>query len=161
MSFRFTALLLTLLAAAPFLLSAEETAAPVSTSEESSREAIARRDAKIAMESWLQLIEEGQYIENWKAASIPFQKSVSAGKWAITCRNQRRSTGSVLSRTLKDAYYNTEYYTGDGRLEKGEIVTFLFTTDLQYLKEATEVVILRPFGDAWKVVSYRLKTKDQ
>lgn len=113
------------------------------------------------MESWIGLIDEGKYIENWKAASAPFQKSVGAGKWAITCRNQRRSTGAFLSRNLKETYYNTEYYSGDGRLEKGEIVTFLFTTDFQHLKEAIEVVILRPFGDEWKVVSYRLKTKDQ
>ncbi len=157
MSFRLSALLLSFLAAAPVLLSAEDS--PAAAVEEANPEAVARRDAKVAMESWVEFIKEGRYIESWKAASVPFQKSVSAGQWAITCRNQHRRTGPEVNRTLKETYYNTEYYTSDGRMEKGEIVTFLFTTDFEYLKEATEVVILRPFPEGWKVVSYRLKPK--
>lgn len=136
---------------------AEPTATPAPAAETDPAAAEAIRQAKIAMEAWLALIEEGKYIDSWKTASKPFQDSIGAGRWAMTCRNQRRPTGKLLTRDLAEEHFHKEHYDQSGRLRPGEIVTFLFTTRFEHLDEAREAVILRPFEGEWKVVSYALR----
>jgi len=54
----------------------------------------------LTMESWLALMDTGDYAESWKAAATNFQASSTREEWVENLEKVRRPLGEILSRKL-------------------------------------------------------------
>jgi hypothetical protein len=112
------------------------------------------KEAQIAAEQWLALIDAGQYAESWQSAAGAFQSAVPQSQWQSSLEAVRKPLGSLVSRKLKSAKY-TKTLPG---APDGEYVILQFDTSFANKKEAVETIT--PMLDAdkkWKVSGYFIK----
>jgi hypothetical protein len=110
--------------------------------------------AQKAAESWLALVDAGNFAESWKTAAGYFKTAVPQDQWEHTIVAVRKPLGDLVSRTLKNATY-TKSVPG---APDGEYVILQFDTSFANKKEAVETVtpMLDPDGQ-WKVSGYYIK----
>ena len=120
----------------------------------SSSRVIAQGDnpaAQAAAESWVALIDQGQYGASWQAAAASFKGAVPQQKWVEAVEVARKPFGGVNTRTVKSS---TAAKTLPGAPD-GEYVVLQFNT--AFVKKAaaleTITVVHDPDGQ-WRVVGY-------
>jgi hypothetical protein len=61
--------------------------------------------AQAAAESWLNLVDGGQYSASWDHAARALKSAVKQASWVETAEGARRPLGGLVSRTLKSRDY--------------------------------------------------------
>jgi len=98
------------------------------------------------VESWLVLMDAGDYALTWDTAAKVFQKAVTREEWTNRAQEVRKPLGKVLSRRLSLAH------------SLGSRFTLKFHTAFVGLKAAVEtVVFLRENDGQWRARSYLLR----
>jgi len=134
------------LAAGAVLLGAE--------GEGKAAEEAARKASAESAQSWLALVDAGEYAKSWSAAAELFQKQVSSDRWVETVRGVRGEIGKLVSRKATKADYSR---TLPGAPD-GEYVIHQYSSAFENKKEAMEhVVLMKEKDGSWKVVGYFIK----
>ncbi|MCK5505381.1 MAG: DUF4019 domain-containing protein [Thermodesulfovibrionia bacterium] len=112
------------------------------------------KSAVTAAESWLRLVDGGQYSESWEQAAEYFRAIMKQQAWEDSIRPLRESLGKVVTRTLKAQQYTT---TMPGAPD-GEYVVVQFETFFENKKFAVETVTPMVDEDGvWRVSGYYIK----
>ena len=117
-------------------------------------EEAARKASAESAQSWLALVDAGEYAKSWSAAAELFQKQVSSDRWVETVRGVRGEIGKLVSRKATKADYSR---TLPGAPD-GEYVIHQYSSAFENKKEAMEhVVLMKEKDGSWKVVGYFIK----
>ena len=110
--------------------------------------------AQAAAESWLKLVDDGDYAASWEQAAKVFKGAVKQADWAQMVGGVRTPLGKLVSRKLKSREY-TEKMPGapDGRYV---VVQY----DTVFENKASAVETVTPMADpdgAWRVAGYFIR----
>ena len=131
---------------------ANENSQPVSTNAGVS--SVENQPAVSAAQTWLALIDAGNYSESWKQASAFFQGAVTEAVWENSMTTFRKPLGELVSRQLKSAQPMTEL---PGAAD-GQYVVMQFETSFANKKSAIETVTFALEKDGqWKSAGYFIK----
>ena len=110
--------------------------------------------AQAAAESWLKLVDEGNYSASWDQAAKVFKGAVQQADWGKMAGGVRTPLGKLTSRKLKSREY-TEKMPG---APDGKYVVIQYDTVFEHKASAVETVIpmLDPDG-AWRVSGYFIR----
>jgi hypothetical protein len=111
-------------------------------------------EAIAAAESWLALVDAGQYGKSWDESASPFRVAISKVDWEKALRATRAPLGGLSSRSVK----GSEYTTSLPGAPDGEYVVIQFQTS--FAKKATAVETVTPMKDedgTWRVSGYYVK----
>lgn len=107
--------------------------------------------AQKAAESWLKLVDAGQYAESWDAAAPVFKGAVTKEQWKQAAGAARTPLGALVSRTLKSRQLT---HTLPGAPD-GFYVVIQYDAVFKNKAAAVETVTaVRADGTIWKVVGY-------
>jgi opacity protein-like surface antigen len=110
--------------------------------------------ARKAAESWLQLVDQGQYQKSWEQAASNFKNAVSSSQWEQAARATRAPLGGLVSRKLRSQKY-TEQLPG---APDGKYVVLQFDSVFEHKAQAVETVVPMLDKDgAWRVSGYFIK----
>jgi hypothetical protein len=110
--------------------------------------------AQSAAETWLALIDAGNYSASWNAASSLFRQHVPQSQWQTSAAGARAPLGALKSRKLQSATY-TRTLPG---APDGEYVVVIFASSFE--NKATAIETVTPMVDAdgtWRVSGYYIK----
>lgn len=104
-----------------------------------------------AAETWIALVDGGQYAASWQASAAFFRNAVPQQKWAEAAETARGPLGSLKSRTIKSS---TATKSMPGAPD-GEYVVFQFNTTFEKKAAALETItVLHEPDGQWRVVGY-------
>ncbi|MGE3853355.1 MAG: DUF4019 domain-containing protein [Planctomycetota bacterium] len=107
--------------------------------------------AQAAAESWVALIDQGQYASSWEAAAASFKNAVPQQKWAEAVSVARGPFGALKSRGVKST---TATKTLPGAPD-GDYVVLQFNTAFEQKAAALETItVLHDPDGQWRVVGY-------
>jgi len=109
--------------------------------------------ARAAVDSWLSLIDTGNYAKSWDEAATFFKSAVPSETWQIAAKTARSPFGALKSRTVKSA---TPASKLPGAPE-GEYVVFSFDAIYEQKPAIEQVTVVRDKDGAWRVVGYFVK----
>lgn len=117
-------------------------AAPVEVSEEG---------AVKAAESWLALVDAGEYGRSWDESAELFRSQLTREKWEQSLTAVRKPLGNVVSRKVKETHYATSL----PGVPDGEYVIIQFATTFTNKKSAVETVTpMKDPDGVWRVSGY-------
>ena len=124
-----------------------------SAQSETDGEADARAAATAAAESWLALVDAGEWSKSWDEASGYFQGAVARDAWEPQIAGVRAPLGDLVSRKLKSAAY-TESLPGT---PDGRYVVIEYRT--RFANKASAIETITPMFDAgrWRVTGYFIR----
>lgn len=110
--------------------------------------------AQAAADSWLKLVDEGNYDVSWDQAAKLFKGAVTKEQWKQAAAGVRAPLGKLVSRKVKSRDY-TERVPG---APDGKYVVIQFDTVFEKKASAVETVtpMLDPDG-AWRVSGYFIR----
>ena len=112
------------------------------------------KDALEAAESWLGLVDAGEYGTSWDQSSELFKAAVSKEQWEQALNSARKPLGELIGRTV----ISTKYATSLPGAPDGEYVVIQFTTRFTNKKSAIETVTpMKDPDGAWRVSGYYVK----
>ncbi len=107
-----------------------------------------------AAESWLKLIDKGDYHASFERASSLFKNSISAGDWANKVGAVRKMMGALISRRQKSATYATSMPGAPD----GQYVVIQYDSSFEHKQSAVETVTPMLDKDGqWRVSGYYIK----
>ena len=110
--------------------------------------------AQAAAESWLKLVDAGEYGASWDAAAKIFKDAVTKDQWTQAAAAARGPLGKLVSRKVKSRDYMEKIPGGpDGRY-----VVIQYETVFEKKSSAVETVtpMVDPDG-AWRVSGYFIR----
>lgn len=114
----------------------------------------AEKKAVKAAESWLGLVDAGEYAKSWDQSSELFRNAITKEKWEQSLHAARRPFGALVSRKVK----STQYATALPGAPDGEYVVIQFTTTFENKKSAVETITPMKDPDGrWRVSGYYIK----
>lgn len=110
--------------------------------------------AQAAAESWLELVDSGNYEESWEEAAELFKGAVTVDRWKQAAAGARGPLGELVSRKVKSRRYTEEIPGGPD----GKYVVLQFETEFENKASAIETVtpMVDPDG-VWRVSGYFIK----
>jgi len=110
--------------------------------------------AQVAADSWLKIVDAGDYALSWQQASKLFKGAVTQEQWAQSLKGARAPLGKLVSRKVKARQY-TEKLPG---APDGKYVVIQFDTVFENKPSAVETVtpMLDPDG-TWRVSGYYIR----
>jgi hypothetical protein len=109
------------------------------------------REAQAAAESWVALIDQGQYAASWQAAAASFKGAVPEQKWIEAVGVARGPFGGLKTRNVKSS---TATKTLPGAPD-GDYVVLQFNTAFEKKAAALETITMVHDPDGqWRVVGY-------
>ena len=110
--------------------------------------------ATTAAETWLVLLDAGDYAESWESASGLVKNAVSKDQWVQSMESARKVFGSPTERTLK----SRKYVTSLPGAPDGHYVVIQYDTSFEKKEAAVETVTPMLDSDGqWKVSGYYIK----
>ena len=107
--------------------------------------------AQAAAETWLGLLDRGDYAKSWDAAAKVFRDSISQSQWMARASAVLGPLGTVKSRRLGSARFARSLPGAPD----GEYVVIQFATSFEHKAEATETVTPMKDPDGqWRVSGY-------
>lgn len=107
-----------------------------------------------AAQTWLGLVDAGDFDESWKSAATYFRNAVEQAQWERMMTSGRVPLGKLVSRRVLTARYET---TLPGAPD-GEYVVIQFESVFENKAEAIETVTPMRNGDGvWRVSGYFIK----
>lgn len=121
--------------------------------------------AQAAAESWLRLVDGGDYSGSWNQAASAFKGAVKASDWTRMAEGIRNPLGKLVSRRLKSREYSEKgpatrmvggkIYSWGG---PGKCVTIQYEATFANKASAIETVIPVPDSDGvWRVSGYSVR----
>lgn len=105
-------------------------------------------------DSWVGLVDSGQYAKSWEEAAPVFQAAVTADQWAATLKRVREPLGKVRTRIVQSAT-RTSKLPG---VPDGDYVVILYETSFEHKETGQETVFLsRERDKEWRVAGYYIK----
>jgi hypothetical protein len=110
--------------------------------------------AQAAAESWLTLVDAGDYAGSWEQAAKVFKGAVKQADWSQMAGGVRNPLGKLVSRKLKSREY-AERLPG---APDGRYVVIQYDTVFEHKASAVETVtpMVDPDG-AWRVSGYFIR----
>lgn len=114
-----------------------------------------REDAAVkAAETWLALVDAGEFDESWKEAAAYFRSAVKKDDWVASLGAVRSPLGKTVSRTLKGATFATELPGAPD----GEYVVIQFETAFSNKSSAVETITpMKDEDGRWRVSGYFIR----
>src|SRR5581483_4614437 len=110
--------------------------------------------AQKSAESWLTLVDSGNYGQSWDQAGQLFRTAVTRDEWTGKIRALRDPLGKVTSRKLKSATYSK---TLPGAPD-GEYVVIQYETAFEHKQSAVETITPMLDKDGtWRVSGYFIR----
>jgi hypothetical protein len=110
--------------------------------------------AQKSAESWLALVDKGDYAASYDQASNSFRSALTKDKWVDTSKAVRSPLGKLVSRKLQNAQYTTQLPGAPD----GEYVVIQYQTSFENKQEAVETVVMQLEKDGqWKASGYFIK----
>ena len=110
--------------------------------------------AQRGAESWLAVIDNGDYAVSYAEAASIFKAAITNDDWVQKVRAVRGPLGKVASRRLKSAQYKTSLPGAPD----GKYVVIQYDTSFENKQIALETVALKKESDgAWRVSGYFIK----
>ena len=114
----------------------------------------AEKQAQAAAESWLALVDQGNYGESWDAAATYLKNAVAREDFVKSMNAARKPLGSLKSREIK----SKEYRSSLPGAPDGQYVVIQFKTSLGNKKSAVETVTPMLDKDGkWRVSGYYIR----
>ena len=114
----------------------------------------AEKAAVAAAESWLALVDGGNYAGSWEGAAEFFKASVGQDQWVQTMETARKPFGKNISRKLKSKRYSKSLPGAPD----GEYVVIQFEASFENKKSAIETITPMLDKDGkWRVSGYFMK----
>lgn len=113
----------------------------------------AKSAAVASSDSWLKLVDEGDYGESWKSAAPIFQSAVSETDWDGKVGAVRGPLGSLKSRRLKSSHYATSLPGAPD----GEYFVLQYDSSFANKRSAVETVSMMHTDKRWSVVGYFIR----
>jgi hypothetical protein len=112
------------------------------------------QEASRAAESWLRLVDAGQYAESWEQASSYFKVVLQKEKWVEAAPGIREPMGKVLARRLGGRRSATSL----AGAPDGKYCLIQFNTAFQHKKAGVEsVTVMQEADGSWKVSGYFIR----
>lgn len=111
------------------------------------------RLAEEATQSWLSLLDAGDYEASWREAAAIFKQQLTEREWVDTASAVRTPFGKLASRQLQRAKYST---TLPGAPE-GEYVVLTFEAEYEHMPAAIETVTPMLDDGEWRVAGYYVR----
>ena len=109
------------------------------------------KEAVKAAESWLGLVDEGEYGKSWDQSAELFRAALSKKKWEQSLNVARKPLGELVVRKVK----STKYATSLPGAPDGEYVVIQFTTSFTNKNSAIETVTpMKDPDGVWRVSGY-------
>lgn len=114
-----------------------------------------REQAAVASaQRWLNIVDEGNYIESWKESSDYFKQAIKQDQWEQAVQSARKPLGKLVSRKVKSASYTTSLPGAPD----GEYVVIQFNSSFENKKSGIETVTPKMDKDGiWRVAGYYIK----
>ena len=146
------ALMISIAVAAALVLSGPMSAdhpedAAVATSSAISQEGVD------AANSWVGLIDQGQWAESWRRSGKVFRDATTSDDWSANVESVREPLGRVTSRKL----ISNQQHTDLPNAPKGDYRILTFTTDYANQAGTVETVVLMKESEGWFVVGYFIR----
>ena len=117
-------------------------------------EAAKRKAAEQAAQSWLALVDRGDYRQSWQEAASYFQSKISKADWEKALNQVRAPLGAVSNRTLMGSIYQTDLPNAP----KGEYVVIQYKAEFAGMGPAIETITPMLDKDGkWRVSGYFIK----
>ena len=124
-------------------------AGQVARAEESRQEA-----AVEAAQTWLVLVDTGDYAQSWETAAEFFKGAVAKEQWGTSLTGVRGPLGALVSRAVHSAQYATELPGAPD----GEYVVIQFESAFEEKRSAAEMVTpMREQDGTWRVAGYYIR----
>ncbi len=117
-------------------------------------EAAKSKAAEKAAQSWLALVDQGDYGHSWQEASTFFKSKVSKADWENALKQVRAPLGAAGNRTLLGSTYQVDVPNAP----KGEYVVIQYKAELG--GKAAFIETITPMLDQdnnWRVSGYFIK----
>ncbi|MBN1870682.1 MAG: DUF4019 domain-containing protein [Candidatus Omnitrophica bacterium] len=115
----------------------------------------AQEAAVAAAETWLQLVDGGEYVKCWEQAAGYFKAIMKQQAWIDSIRPLRESLGKLVARRL----IGRQYVTTLPGAPDGEYVVIQFETIFENKELAIETVTpMRDADGLWRVSGYYIKS---
>jgi hypothetical protein len=117
-------------------------------------EAAKRKAAEQTAQSWLALVDRGDYGGSWQEAATFFKSKVSKADWENALKQVRAPLGATGTRTLLGSMYQTDIPNAP----KGEYVTIQYKTE--FAGKTAFIETITPMLDQdknWRVSGYFVK----
>ena len=112
----------------------------------------ARQSPQQAAESFLLLIDQGNYRQSWSEASAWLRDNVDAEQWAEHAGSYRNPLGTVQSRSLD----SIEFQDSLEEMPDAEYAFAIFDSTLADGGSATEMVgLMLDDDETWRVIGYQ------
>ena len=120
--------------------------------------------AQAAAESWLKLVDGGNYAGSWDHASASLKAAVKQGDWAQSLGAARAPVGALASRRVKSRQLSEKLppttrtiggrvYTWSGN---GPHVVVVFDSAFAGKASAETVIVAKDADGAWRVSGYSM-----
>jgi len=125
---------------------------PPSTPELLQREAQGFKEmaARLAAESWLALLDAGDYGKAWEQCAKAFRERVTREQWIEGLPKTRGALGAMKSRRAEVASYRPTM----AGMPNGEYVTVRFSTTFEKREDAQELVSLVFEEGVWRPLGF-------
>lgn len=111
-------------------------------------------EAVHAAESWLRIVDSGEYGKSWDQSAELFRNAVSQAEWKQSLDAARRPFGELASRKLK----STRFATSLPGAPDGEYVVIQFEASFENKRTSVETVTpMRDKDGQWRVSGYYIK----
>ncbi len=114
----------------------------------------AEKSALEASDSWLALVDSGQYAKSWQTAAALFKNSLTQEQWSQSLKAARKPLGRVIRRSTKSKQYTTNLPGAPD----GEYVVIQYETVFENKKSSVETVTPMLDKDGkWRVSGYYIR----
>ena len=105
-------------------------------------------------ESWLGLVDDGEYEDSWNAASSYFKNAVTKEQWINSMNAFRKPLGKTITRKVESRQHTTSLPGAPD----GEYVVIQCKTSFTNKKSATETITpMKDKDGKWRVSGYYIK----
>ena len=116
--------------------------------------AVAEKAATSAAQTWLTVIDHGDYAQSWQEASAFFRSAVTEDKWKSSLEIVRKPLGKLTSRKVKKAQFATSLPGAPD----GQYVILKFASSFE--NKASAIETITPMMDTdgtWRVSGYYIR----
>ena len=114
----------------------------------------AEKAAVESAQSWLELVDAGNYSQSWDEAAAYFKSAVSEADWEKAIQAVRPPLGKMVSRTIK----SRQYMTSMAGAPDGEYVVIQCESTFENKAHAIETITpMRDKDGKWRVSGYYIK----
>jgi hypothetical protein len=101
-------------------------------------------------ESWLALVDKGEYLESWEGLADLFKKNVKKEEWADDLNRSRKPLGKLLKREL-------QHETKSSEPSVGEYLIFQFKVSFENRDSVVEAVsVIKENDGKWRIFGYSI-----